>query len=179
MRTFLTSASAALLLIAGCEACTGSEQSPELTPEQARQLALQQTRDHARAEAGEIRFLVDKSDREVRVYRNGELFRVHAVAVGAPGFQTPSGRWAFERGDAFADQRQAALGHQVGAGGDRQFEPGFEVFLVAFAAEGHAHDGNLRIAGDAKVSAAEVHCNGAVPLSSDRPHHSCTSIGTG
>ena len=99
MRTFLTSASAALLLIAGCEACTGSEQSPELTPEQARQLALQQTRDHARAEAGEIRFLVDKSDREVRVYRNGELFRVHAVAVGAPGVQTPSGRWAFERVD--------------------------------------------------------------------------------
>jgi lipoprotein-anchoring transpeptidase ErfK/SrfK len=55
--------------------------------------------DRARAEAGAIGFIVDKSDRKVRVYRNGRLFREHAVAIGAPAFQTPSGRWAFGRVD--------------------------------------------------------------------------------
>jgi lipoprotein-anchoring transpeptidase ErfK/SrfK len=95
---FLTSAGAALLLVAGAGAYIGAGPAASDAGSAARSPQAV-VRDRADAEAGDIRFLVDKSDREVRVFRGGQLFRVHAVAVGAPEFQTPSGRWAFERVD--------------------------------------------------------------------------------
>ena len=113
MRTFLTSAAAALLFIAGCQVFAGAEQAPEQALADAssgagasqdprataRERALQRTRGRAQAEAGAIGVIVDKSDRKVRVYRNGQLLREHDVAVGAPQWETPTGTWAFERVD--------------------------------------------------------------------------------
>ena len=64
-----------------------------LTPEQ------REMQDKARQEAGELRFVVDKSDRKVRVYRGNEVIRTHDVAVGDSEHETPTGEWEFHRVD--------------------------------------------------------------------------------
>lgn len=56
-------------------------------------------RERARREAGDIRFVVDRSDRRLRVLRGGELVRAEAVAVGQSRYPTPLGRWRFTRVD--------------------------------------------------------------------------------
>jgi lipoprotein-anchoring transpeptidase ErfK/SrfK len=110
LRTLLLSAAAAFLFMAGCQAGIGAERAagragPNATlPEAQRQVLAAQTagqrrQERARPEVGAISFLVDKSDRQLRVYRNGELFRTHAVAVGAPRWETPNGHWTFQRVD--------------------------------------------------------------------------------
>ncbi|MFN3388881.1 MAG: L,D-transpeptidase family protein [Allosphingosinicella sp.] len=62
----------------------------------AEQRAMQ---DEARRETGALRFVVDKSDRKVRVYRGNEVIRTHDVAVGDAEHETPSGEWEFHRVD--------------------------------------------------------------------------------
>lgn len=59
----------------------------------------QQARERARQETGEIRFVVDKSDRKVRVYRGDQMLREHDVAIGTSEHETPTGSWSFERVD--------------------------------------------------------------------------------
>lgn len=56
-------------------------------------------RDRAQAEAGDIRFVIDRSDRRLRVYRGDELVRVDPVAVGRSRYPTPVGQWRFTRVD--------------------------------------------------------------------------------
>ena len=46
-----------------------------------------------------LRFVVDQSDRELRVFRGDELLRRHDVAVGTEENPTPIGEFAFERVD--------------------------------------------------------------------------------
>lgn len=53
----------------------------------------------SRPEAGELRFVVDRSDRQLRVFRGSRLVRTDAVAVGRARYPTPIGRWRFTRVD--------------------------------------------------------------------------------
>ncbi len=101
----------AALLAPGCEARQESAQ----TPAEAEQARLHAQRDQARREAGEIHFIVDKSDRELRVYRAGPDGRGDAgadgdadvgapflrrpVSVGTARYETPAGRWMLDRVD--------------------------------------------------------------------------------
>ena len=56
-------------------------------------------REQARAEMQGLRFVVDQSDRKLRVYRGGEVVRTHDVAVGTDENPTPTGGFSFNRVD--------------------------------------------------------------------------------
>lgn len=108
--TSLLTIAAALALLPSCQAseedaaATATAEQAAAAPQAdsqalARQRELQRTRDRARQEAGEVRFVVDKSDREVRVFRGDEQIRTHDVAVGSSEHETPTGEWTFDRVD--------------------------------------------------------------------------------
>lgn len=61
--------------------------------------AQQQVREQARLQMQDLRFVVDKSDRELRVFQGGKLIRVEPVAVGKPTIPTPIGSWRIHRVD--------------------------------------------------------------------------------
>ena len=75
--------------------------------ERARQLALaagnEAQRAQARAEARQsmegLRFLVDISDRQLRVFRGDQQVQTHPVADGSEEWPTPTGSWEFHRVD--------------------------------------------------------------------------------
>ena len=48
---------------------------------------------------GELRFIVDKSDRELLVYRDGRPVIRQAVSVGRQGYDMPEGSWTLDRVD--------------------------------------------------------------------------------
>lgn len=83
------------VLLSGCQADTNPAQSPA----EAERQRLQTARDEARSEIGELRFIVDKSDRQVIVYRDGAPVIRQAVSVGAPRYETPTGNWTLDRVD--------------------------------------------------------------------------------
>lgn len=56
-------------------------------------------RERAQREVGGIRFIVDRSDRQLRVLRGAELIRVEPVAVGPSRYPTPVEEWHFTRVD--------------------------------------------------------------------------------
>lgn len=58
-----------------------------------------QMREQARTEMQGLRFVVDQSDRELRVFRGDELVRTHDVAVGTEENPTPTGEFSFNRVD--------------------------------------------------------------------------------
>ena len=110
MRTFTALAAAAALLLAsacevtvneGNEAAPANETAaPQQTPEEIqRQAQLQQMRDQARQEVGELKFLVDLSDRELRLMQGDQVIRTHQVAVGTEEWPTPTGSWELHRVD--------------------------------------------------------------------------------
>lgn len=110
MRPIPLLALAAFALVPACQAAddetadtaaaTNQATAPQPDPQAlARQRELQRMRDQARQETGDIRFVVDKSDREVRVFRGDEQIRSHEVAIGAPEWETPTGEWTFDRVD--------------------------------------------------------------------------------
>lgn len=110
MRTFTALAAAAALLLAsacevtvneGNEAAPANETAaPQQTPEEIqRQAQLQQMRDQARQEVGELKFLVDLSDRELRLMQGDQVMRTHQVAVGTEEWPTPTGSWELHRVD--------------------------------------------------------------------------------
>ena len=94
LRNILLVAGAALL-IAGCQA----EPSARRSAAEAEQQRLQNARNEARREMGELRFVVDKSDRELLVYRDGRPVIRQAVSVGRQGYDTPEGSWTLDRVD--------------------------------------------------------------------------------
>jgi lipoprotein-anchoring transpeptidase ErfK/SrfK len=51
----------------------------------------------AAARAGEVRLVVDVSERKLRVVEGGEVKRVYRVAVGKPAHPTPQGRYGIRR----------------------------------------------------------------------------------
>lgn len=73
----------------------------------ARQLAAAQAseeqrarlRQQARGELQNLRFVVDISDRELRVFQGDRLVRTHPAAVGSEKWPTPTGSWDFHRVD--------------------------------------------------------------------------------
>ncbi|MFN3945078.1 MAG: L,D-transpeptidase [Allosphingosinicella sp.] len=54
-------------------------------------------------DAGELRFVVDRSERKLYVRRGDEVIRTHPVAVGKSGHATPLGSWAFHQVDINPD----------------------------------------------------------------------------
>lgn len=83
-----------------------SESNPEAI-KRARELALgmgteaerAQARAQARASMQDLRFLVDISDRELRVFQGDRLVQTHPAAVGTEEWPTPTGSWQFHRVD--------------------------------------------------------------------------------
>jgi lipoprotein-anchoring transpeptidase ErfK/SrfK len=73
-------------------AAASQAQQPQPDPQR-------EARERARQDVGEIRFVVHKSDREVRVYRGDQVIRTHDVAIGGPDHETPSGSWRFDQVD--------------------------------------------------------------------------------
>lgn len=51
------------------------------------------------AEIQDLRFVVDRSERQLRIFQGGRLIRTEAVAVGKPNIPTPTGSWRIHRVD--------------------------------------------------------------------------------
>ena len=105
---------AAALLVGACEVNVkdGSEGSetanqgtaapapPPMTPEQqAEAQRIAQVRNSARQELQNLSFVVDISDRKVRLMNGEGMMAEHDVAVGTEEWPTPTGEWAFHRVD--------------------------------------------------------------------------------
>ena len=86
------------------------DNQPQSNPEaiaRARQLALAsgneaqraQMREQAMREMQELRFVVDISDRQLRVMNGEREMQTHPVAVGSEEWPTPTGSWEFHRVD--------------------------------------------------------------------------------
>jgi murein L,D-transpeptidase YcbB/YkuD len=83
------------------------EQFNQEAVDRARQLAIQRGSEQQRAQSRQqsqeqlqgLRFVVDISDRELRVFRGDQLRATHDVAVGTEEWPTPTGSWEFHRVD--------------------------------------------------------------------------------
>lgn len=71
----------------------GNAQAPQLT----------QAQMDARAEYEGLRFVVDISDRKVRLFRGDEQIEEHDVAVGSQRWPTPTGNWTIHQVDINPD----------------------------------------------------------------------------
>jgi len=60
-------------------------------------------RQKARADLGEVQFVVDLSDRQLRILQGDRVLRTERVAVGSDEYPTPVGRWHFQRVDINPD----------------------------------------------------------------------------
>lgn len=58
-----------------------------------------QLRQQALAEHGQLAFVVDLSDREIRIMNGQNVVRTHPVSVGTEEWPTPTGSWEFHRVD--------------------------------------------------------------------------------
>lgn len=56
-------------------------------------------RDQARLQMQYLRFVVDKSDRQLQIFQGDRLIREEPVAVGKPEIPTPAGSWKIHRVD--------------------------------------------------------------------------------
>ena len=68
-------------------------------PADPRQAALAKARSDARAQLQDLRFVVDLSDRKVRLMQGDRVMREHDVAVGSSEWPTPTGSWQIHRVD--------------------------------------------------------------------------------
>ena len=75
------------------------ERARALAREQGSEEERKQGRDEARSEMEGLRFVVDHSDRKLRIYRGDEEIRSHDVAIGTEENPTPTGDYAFHRVD--------------------------------------------------------------------------------
>ena len=71
----------------------------QLAAAQASEAERAQLRRQARTELQDLRFVVDISERELRLFNGDELLRTHPVAVGSEEWPTPTGSWEFHRVD--------------------------------------------------------------------------------
>lgn len=65
--------------------------------------AVAAAREKARADLGEVRFVVDLSDRQLKIMQGERVLRTERVAVGSDEYPTPLGRWNFQRVDINPD----------------------------------------------------------------------------
>jgi lipoprotein-anchoring transpeptidase ErfK/SrfK len=106
MRLPLLSAASALLLATACQPAGDQQQAGGAQQEANRPPPpdlRQIERDRARQEAGELRFVVDLSERRVIVFRGEQELRTEPVAVGQSDHPTPTGSWTFTRVDLNPD----------------------------------------------------------------------------
>ena len=71
----------------------------QLAAAQANEAQRAQLRQQAMAEYGQLRVVVDISDRELRLLDGDRELRTHPVAVGSSEWPTPTGSWEFHRVD--------------------------------------------------------------------------------
>ena len=71
----------------------------ELAAAQGPEAQRAQLRAQARGELQNLRFVVDLSDREIRLFQGERLVRTHPAAVGSSEWPTPTGEWEFHRVD--------------------------------------------------------------------------------
>jgi lipoprotein-anchoring transpeptidase ErfK/SrfK len=93
---------AAATALAGCQqqpAADQQQQQTNMAAQQPQPDPRQQERDRARQEIGELRFVVDKSDRKVRVFRGQQEVASHDVAIGTSEHETPTGSWQIHQVD--------------------------------------------------------------------------------
>lgn len=86
-----------LPIILSCQPAAGHDNQAKIRAAQSR--VQVEAREQARREVGNIRLVVDRSDRKVRVYRGDEVIRIEDVAVGMSQYPTPTGSWKFYRVD--------------------------------------------------------------------------------
>jgi lipoprotein-anchoring transpeptidase ErfK/SrfK len=95
-------AGAALIAASACNInVNGDDQADQnataqMSPQE-RQLA--EMREQARTEFRDLRFVVDKSERQVRVFNGEELLRTEQVAIGQSEHPTPTGSWEIHQVD--------------------------------------------------------------------------------
>ena len=65
--------------------------------------AVAAARQKARTDLGEVEFVVDLSDRQLRILQGDRVLRTERVAVGSDEYPTPVGRWHFQRVDINPD----------------------------------------------------------------------------
>ena len=84
------------MILAG-QSAAGRDNQAEIPVAQS--LVQAEAREQARREVGNIRVVVDRSERKVRVYRGDEVISIESVAVGMAKYPTPTGSWKFYRVD--------------------------------------------------------------------------------
>jgi lipoprotein-anchoring transpeptidase ErfK/SrfK len=96
-------AGAALLAASACNVNVDenaqTEDAQMNAQERERQAQLAQMREQGRAEFRDLRFVVDKSERQVRVYNGDRLLRTEQVAIGDSDHETPTGSWEIRQVD--------------------------------------------------------------------------------
>ncbi len=109
-KLFLAVLTAAALAIGGCVVEDAPEQQQnQAAPQANAQIeaapdpAAAAAREKARAELGDVRFVVDLSDRQLRILQGDRVLRTERVAVGSEEYPTPVGRWHFQRVDINPD----------------------------------------------------------------------------
>jgi lipoprotein-anchoring transpeptidase ErfK/SrfK len=93
---------AGVTALAGCQQQPANDgQQPQPQPNMAQQQPdpAAQERERARQEMGELRYVVDKSDRKVRVYRGQQEIEAHDVTIGTSEYETPTGEWTIQQVD--------------------------------------------------------------------------------
>lgn len=96
-----------LVVVAGCDMSVnrdaGSEASAETVSnaqkQEPPQPRLSPVAEQARRELNDLRFVVDVSDRKLRVMQGNRLVRENDVAVGTAKWPTPTGSWNIHRVD--------------------------------------------------------------------------------
>ena len=140
--------------------------------EQARQAQLQQARMQARQELQDLHFLVDISDRELRLMQGARLMGTHPVAVGTEKWPTPTGEWQLHRVDINPEwippkEEEWAEEEEAKAPGDPENPMGKARLVYRMPNTIHGTDdlnslgkasshGSIRVANDVVVQLAEM-----------------------
>ena len=101
---------AAMLTLGGCYVSEAPEQAQNEQNVQSNAQASRPAdpavaamREKARTDLGDVQFVVDLSDRELRIQQGDRVLRTERVAIGSDEYPTPVGRWHFQRIDINPD----------------------------------------------------------------------------
>ena len=143
----------------------------ELAARLADQQQLAQMRQQGRTEAGELRIVVDQSDRKVYIYKGDKQVRSHDVAVGTEKNPTPIGEFSFHRVDLnprwVPPNSEWAEGRETKAPGDPENPMGRARLVYKMPYTIHGTDdlnslgkavshGSIRLANEHVVTLAEM-----------------------
>ena len=143
----------------------------ELAAKLANQQQLAQMRQQGRTEVGDLRIVVDQSDRKVYLYKGDQQVRSHDVAVGTEKNPTPIGEFSFHRVDLnprwVPPNSDWAEGRETKAPGDPENPMGRARLVYKMPYTIHGTDdlnslgkavshGSIRLANEHVVSLAEM-----------------------